>query len=65
MLEEIGARDVPRFRVFNKIDHVDDTGAQAERKATLRNAYSDCIVMSARRAGDIAFLREAVVEFFR
>ena len=65
VLEEIGAKDVPRIRVFNKIDHVGDAVAQAEREAELRVAYPDCIVMSARRAGDIALLREAIVEFFR
>jgi len=65
VIDEIGARDVPRIRVFNKIDHVGDPAAQAEREAALRAAYPDCIVMSARRAGDIALLREAVVAFFR
>ena len=65
VLKEIGAKDVPRIRIFNKIDHVGDAAAQAEREAALRTAYPDCIVMSARRAGDIALLREAIVEFFR
>lgn len=65
VLEEIGAEDVPRIRVFNKIDHVGDAGAQAEREAALREQYPDCIVMSARRAGDIAALREAIIAFFR
>jgi len=65
VLAEIGAQDVPRLRVFNKIDHVGDAGMQAEREAALRAAYPDCIVMSARRAGDVALLREAIVEFFQ
>ncbi|OHC71488.1 MAG: GTPase HflX [Rhodocyclales bacterium RIFCSPLOWO2_02_FULL_63_24] len=65
VLAEIGAQDVPRLRVFNKIDHVGDAGTQAEREAALRAAYPDCIVMSARRAGDVALLREAIVEFFQ
>jgi len=65
VLDEIGAKDVPRIRVFNKIDHVGDAAAQAEREAALRAQYSDCIVMSARLAGDIELLREAIVAFFR
>ncbi len=36
VLDEIGAKDVPRIRVFNKIDHVGDAAAQAEREAALR-----------------------------
>jgi GTP-binding protein HflX len=68
VLAEIGAKDVPRLRVFNKIDNVEprgDAAAQASREAALRAAYKDCIVMSARRAEDVTLLREAVVEFFR
>ncbi|MDA8257328.1 MAG: GTPase HflX [Betaproteobacteria bacterium] len=68
VLAEIGAKDVPRIRVFNKIDNVEphgDAAAQAEGEARLRAAWPDCIVMSARRADDVAMLREAIVEFFR
>jgi GTP-binding protein HflX len=67
VLAEIGAQDVPRLRVFNKIDNAGsgDTAVQAEREAALRAVYRDCIVMSARRSGDIALLREAIVGFFR
>ena len=65
VLEEIGAHDVPRIRVFNKIDHVGDATAQAECEAALRARYPDCIVMSARRADDVARLRQKIVEFFQ
>ena len=65
VLEEIGAKDVPRLRIFNKIDHVGDLAAQAEHTAMLRAQYPDCLVMSARRHGDVATLREAVVAFFQ
>ena len=65
VLEEIGAKDVPRIRVFNKIDHVGDPNAQAECAAALRAKFPDCIVMSARRGEDIATLREAILAFFR
>ncbi len=65
VLQEIGAKDVPRIRVFNKIDHVGDAAAQAEREAALRAQYPDSIVMSARRADDIALLRETIIRFFQ
>jgi GTP-binding protein HflX len=65
VLDEIGAKDVPRIRVFNKIDHVGDATAQAEREATLRVQYPDCIVMSARRNNDVAMLHRAIVAFFQ
>ena len=58
VLEEIGAKDVPRLLVFNKIDHGGDGNA-------LREKYPGCIVMSARSAGDVARLREAIVAHFR
>jgi GTPase len=57
VLDEIGAKDVPRLLVFNKIDRGGD-------ESMLRAKYPGCIVMSARREGDIARLREAIVAFF-
>ncbi len=65
VLNEIGAQEVPRIRVFNKIDQVGDAAAQAEREAALRASYPDCIVMSARRIDDIAKLHQAIVAFFQ
>jgi GTP-binding protein HflX len=65
VLNEIGAQDVPRIRVFNKIDHVGDAAAQAEREAALRASYPDCIVMSARSHADVAKLHRAIVAFFQ
>jgi GTP-binding protein HflX len=65
VLEEIGAHDVPRIRVFNKIDHVGDVTAQAECETALRTRYPDCIVMSARRPDDVAKLRLKILEFFQ
>jgi GTP-binding protein HflX len=58
VLEEIGAKDVPRLLVFNKIDRGGD-------EVALRAKYPGCIVMSARREGDIARLREAIAAFFQ
>jgi GTP-binding protein HflX len=65
VLDEIGAQDVPRLLVFNKIDRAGDAAVQAEREAALRAQYPGCIVMSARRQGDVAKLREAIVAFFQ
>jgi GTPase len=58
VLDEIGAQAVPRLLVFNKIDRGGD-------EAALRAKYPGCIVMSARRAGDVAKLRAAIVAFFQ
>jgi GTP-binding protein HflX len=65
VLNEIEAQDVPRLRIFNKIDHVGDAAAQAEREAALRAGYPGCIVMSARRPDDVAKLHRAIVGFFQ
>lgn len=65
VLSEIGAQDVPRLRIFNKIDHVGDAAAQAECAAALRARHPDCIVMSARRPDDVAMLHKAIVAFFQ
>jgi len=62
VLAEIGAQDVPRLLVFNKIDRA---GAAAEREAALSARHPGCVVMSAKREGDVARLREAIVAFFR
>jgi GTP-binding protein HflX len=58
VLDEIGAKDVPRLLVFNKID-------RGGNKAALRKKYPGSIVMSARSEADIGKLREAIVAFFR
>ena len=65
VLDEIGAQAVPRILVFNKIDRVGDQAVQAEREASLRAQHSECIVMSARRAGDIVKLHAAIGAFFQ
>ena len=65
VLKEIDAQDVPRLRIFNKIDHVGNAAAQAERKAALHARYPECIVMSARRPDDVAKLHQAIVAFFQ
>ena len=65
VLEEIGAQNVPRIRIFNKIDYVGDAVAQAECEAALSAKYPSCIVMSARRPDDVAKLHQAIVGFFQ
>lgn len=65
VLEEIGASEVPRLRIFNKIDHCGDAEAQAAHTAALQEAYPGCIVMSARRPDDVARLHHAIVAFFQ
>jgi GTP-binding protein HflX len=65
VLKEIDAQDVPRLRIFNKIDHVGDAAAQAEHETALRARYPGCIVMSARRPADVAKLHQAILAFFR
>lgn len=65
VLKEIGAHDVPRIRVFNKIDNGFDAAQQAEHEAALRAKYPDCVVMSARRPEDVARLHEQIVAVFQ
>jgi len=62
VLDEIGAKDVPRLLVFNKIDQ---GGEEGQLRAALLAKYPGCIVMSAKREGDVARLREAIAAFFQ
>ena len=65
VLAEIGADSVPRIRVFNKIDYLDDAVSQEERTAELQAKYPGCIVLSARRKDDVTALHQAIVKFFQ
>ena len=65
VLAEIDADTLPRLRIFNKIDHVGDAAAQAERTAALEAEYPGCVVMSARRPDDVARLHQRIVAFFQ
>jgi GTP-binding protein HflX len=62
VLDEIGAKAVPRLLVFNKIDRAGDPAAL---EASLRAKYPECIVMSARSEADVAKLHQRIVGFFR
>jgi GTP-binding protein HflX len=65
VLAEIGADSVPRIRVFNKIDYLEDVVAQTERTTELQAKYPGCIVLSARRKDDVAKLHQAIVHVFQ
>jgi GTP-binding protein HflX len=64
VLADIGAGDVPRLLVFNKIDACGDADAQARTAAALLARWPEAIVISARRPADVARLRERLVAFF-
>jgi GTPase len=61
VLGEIGAGDVPRLRVFNKIDRV---GNAEETAAALLARWPDAIVLSAKRPADVVRLHATLVAFF-
>jgi len=64
VLKEIGADEVPRLRVFNKIDRVGDAKAQRARAKALRAQYPKCIVISAVNTEDVDKLRKTIRTFF-
>jgi GTP-binding protein HflX len=59
VLGELGARTLPTWLVLNKIDRVDDAGRTA-----LTTEYPDALQLSAKRAEDVAWLRERLIEHF-
>jgi GTP-binding protein HflX len=65
VLEEIGAKDVPRLLVFNKIDRGGDASAQRALQTSLRKKYPGCVVMSAREPKDVAKLHDKILAFFQ
>jgi GTP-binding protein HflX len=64
VLADIGAADVPRLLVFNKIDACGDADAQARTADALLEHWPGAVVMSARRPADVARLRERLLAFF-
>ncbi|HVT05933.1 MAG TPA: GTPase HflX [Polyangia bacterium] len=64
VLAEIGASDVPRLLIFNKIDRTGDALAEARATADLVRRWPDAVVMSARQPEDVADLRARLVAFF-
>jgi len=59
VLSEIGADEVPTWIILNKIDRVDE----ADRR-TLFLRYPKAIQLSAKDRGDVAMLREKLIEHF-
>jgi GTP-binding protein HflX len=64
VLAEIGAGDVPRLLVFNKIDRVGGSEAEASVTHTLLERWPNAVVLSARRPADVARLHARIVAFF-
>ncbi len=64
VLAEIGAGDVPRLLVFNKIDRVGDAAAEEAATAALLARWPEAMVISARRPADVARLHAHLVRFF-
>ena len=60
VLDEIGAHDVPRVLVFNKMDQVDDPFFAK----VLRGVYPGSISVSAHNPSDAMDLRDHIYEFF-
>jgi len=61
VLDEIGAGDVPRLLVFNKVDLTRDEAASAE---ALLARWPEAMVISARRPEDVARLHARLAAFF-
>jgi GTPase len=61
VLAEIGAGEIPRIIVFNKVDLLPDPESVAHG---LKERFPDCVIMSARRPDDVARLRDRLVDFF-
>jgi GTPase len=65
VLKEIGAADVPRLRIFNKIDTSGDAAAQAARTLELKEKFPQCYVLSALNTSDITQLHHNIIDFFQ
>ena len=61
VLAEIGAGDVPRLLVLNKIDRLED---EAGAVAALAARWPGALCLSAKRPDDVARLRERLIEVF-
>lgn len=59
VLDEIGAHEVPRRLVMNKMDRVDQETAEA-----LRGEFPDAWFLSAKNPDDIRWLHQALVDHF-
>jgi GTP-binding protein HflX len=64
VLADIGASEIPRLIVFNKMDRMGDAANETAATDGLRARWPDAFVMSARRPEDVARLREHLIAFF-
>jgi GTPase len=64
VLTEIGAGEVPRLLVFNKIDRVGGPDAEATVGRVLLERWPEALVLSARRPADVTLLHARIVAFF-
>ena len=64
VLADIGAADIPRLIIFNKIDRVGDAAAEEAAARALTERWPEAFVMSARRPEDVARLRMRLCAFF-
>jgi len=64
VLADIGASEIPRMIIFNKMDRVGDSKSEAASTEGLLERWPDSFVMSARRPKDVAKLRERLIAFF-
>ncbi len=63
VLEEIGAADIPRMNVFNKVDRL--TGeAQVQMIQQVATLWPDGVIMSAKDPHDVRHLHEAITKHF-
>jgi GTPase len=64
VLADIGAGDVPRLLLFNKIDRVGSPQAEESARQALLARWPEAVVLSARRPEDVANLHARLVGFF-
>jgi GTP-binding protein HflX len=64
VLAEIGAGEVPRLLVFNKIDRVGDEAARKGAVVSLSARWPDALVISAKSGADVARLHAELAAFF-
>ncbi len=64
VLAEIGAGDVPRLLLLNKIDRVGSPEAEEAATRALTERWPEAIVLSARRPDDVTKLHARLVSFF-
>ncbi len=64
VLSDIGAAEIPRLIIFNKIDRVGDAAAEEAAAHVLASRWPDAFVMSARRPDDVTRLRARLIAFF-